>query len=215
MGNKTSFKKGHIVSPETTAKRVASRQGYRHSEETRRKMSESQKGKKRTPEQIENHRQKMIGREPWNKGKKFSTQTRAEIHKRWLDKNHDERIIHARRWHLKNKFGITLEDYDKLLAKQNSKCAICGLVNGVKPDSRGRVTQLLHIDHCHKTNKVRGLLCRQCNVGLGSFRDSPQLLLQASEYLTKLQNAVQSDLWVINKHLVTKGEKHNGRHTDR
>ena len=205
MGNKTSYKKGHQhtaetlakignskrgkpLKPETIAKMVASRKGYTHSPETRAKIALANTGKKPTPEQVEKFRQRMLGHTPWNKGKKFSTQTTQEIHKRWLDKNPEERIIHARRWHLKNKFGITLEEFDVLFSKQDGKCAICGLVNEVKIDKRGRSSRLLHIDHDHKTGNVRGLLCQKCNVGLGSFKDAPDLLSKAAGYLTNIEN---------------------------
>lgn len=64
--------------------------------------------------------------------------------------------------------------YDQLLAKQGGKCAICGEeANGNR----------LAVDHNHETGEIRGLLCHQCNTGLGSFRDNPQLLKQAIAYL--------------------------------
>lgn len=61
-----------------------------------------------------------------------------------------------------------------LLARQNNKCAICGLVD---------VDIALNVDHCHKRNKVRGFLCRKCNVGLGLFKDDVDLLKRAILYL--------------------------------
>ncbi len=73
------------------------------------------------------------------------------------------------------KHGITVEDYDKMAKNQNYKCAICG---GVSWEGR-----LLSIDHDHKTEKVRGLICAVCNVGLGNFQDSADILQKAQEYL--------------------------------
>lgn len=64
----------------------------------------------------------------------------------------------ARKAHLKSKFNITLEQYDKMLEKQNGVCAICG-----KPP----IHRKLAIDHNHKTGKIRGLLCIRCNPMLG------------------------------------------------
>jgi recombination endonuclease VII len=75
---------------------------------------------------------------------------------------------------LKKKYGITQADYESLLRKQNGVCAIC------KCHQR---YQSLAVDHCHKTKQVRGLLCVQCNRGLGRFFDSPVRLKNAAEYI--------------------------------
>lgn len=76
---------------------------------------------------------------------------------------------------LKRYYGITTDTYYSMLASQNGVCKIC------KSDcSTGRE---LCVDHCHKTGKVRGLLCGKCNSGLGSFNDNEQLMLEAIKYL--------------------------------
>lgn len=75
--------------------------------------------------------------------------------------------------------GTTSEVIEQMNRKQKGRCAICGNRPSVK---NGRVMNL-HIDHCHKTGKVRGLLCGACNSGLGMFKDSPKLLLEAVAYL--------------------------------
>ena len=66
---------------------------------------------------------------------------------------------------------MTPEDYDAMLARQNGVCAICK-TGGCK----------LIIDHSHKTNAVRGLLCNACNLGLGNFGDDPGSLRMAADY---------------------------------
>jgi hypothetical protein len=76
---------------------------------------------------------------------------------------------------LTRKFGITLEQYDELLRAQGGFCAICGETNC---DSRA-----LAVDHDHKTGKVRGLLCGNCNRGIGNLRDNQAILQRAIEYL--------------------------------
>lgn len=81
-----------------------------------------------------------------------------------------------RRAKLKKAFGLSIEQYDKMLASQDSRCALCG---SDFPGGRGRFV----VDHCHETNRIRGLLCNLCNVGLGALRDSPQLLAKAIRYL--------------------------------
>lgn len=79
---------------------------------------------------------------------------------------------------LRAKYRITLEDYNNMLAAQAGKCAICGTD---KPGRRG--VKYLCVDHCHKTGKVRGLLCVQCNSALGQLQDNLQTLQSAIEYL--------------------------------
>lgn len=72
----------------------------------------------------------------------------------------------------RRKYGLHQDDYEALLRKQDHRCAICDLVMP-KPN----------VDHDHKTNAVRGLLCWHCNVGLGHFFDNRQLLSKAAQYL--------------------------------
>lgn len=77
------------------------------------------------------------------------------------------------------KFGLTIEQYDNMLQSQNSVCKICG-----KPEL-AKVGNRLAVDHCHKTGKVRGLLCSLCNKGIGHFYDSVELLQKTIDYLNE------------------------------
>lgn len=77
---------------------------------------------------------------------------------------------------LRNKYGITLGDYNIMLERQKHVCAICGSPATV--DQRA-----FHVDHCHKTGKIRGILCNGCNAGLGHFKDDPSVLLRAATYI--------------------------------
>jgi len=77
---------------------------------------------------------------------------------------------------MKRTYGISLEKYDDLLKSQLGLCAICRTDN---PGGKGD----FHVDHCHDTKKVRGLLCQSCNIGLGHFKDSIKFLESAIEYL--------------------------------
>lgn len=74
-------------------------------------------------------------------------------------------------YNLKRNYGLTLDQYNKMSQDQNDRCAICS------------VRTKLYVDHCHKTNKVRGLLCNRCNRSIGQFEDSPKILLAAITYL--------------------------------
>ena len=79
---------------------------------------------------------------------------------------------------LKRKYGITLEQYDEMLEAQNGQCLIC---EKSQPNNDG----FLCVDHDHSTKEVRGLLCRKCNLALGNFLDSADLLKKALEYLNE------------------------------
>lgn len=78
---------------------------------------------------------------------------------------------------LLRKSGITIEMYEAAFASQGGRCAIC------HTDSPGGVGNRLHADHCHETGKFRGLLCTNCNRGLGHFKDSEERMLSAIKYL--------------------------------
>lgn len=98
---------------------------------------------------------------------------RATRMRAWAKRNPDK----VRNQKLKAAYGITLEQYNELLAKQNGMCAICG-----SPPGDGR-SKYLHVDHCHLTKKVRGLLCGNCNQGLGRFEHDVGVLSEAIRYL--------------------------------
>ncbi len=74
-----------------------------------------------------------------------------------------------------NRYGITKWDYEDLLEIQGNLCAIC--LNPLTDETHP------HIDHDHNTNKVRGILCRDCNLGLGRFKDNIDFLQRAIDYL--------------------------------
>lgn len=86
----------------------------------------------------------------------------------------------VRRYRLKVNFGMTLAQYDEMLAIQDGKCAICR--ESETATVVGKVMELA-VDHDHETGEVRALLCGNCNKGLGNFRDSPEVLLAAVSYL--------------------------------
>ncbi len=83
-----------------------------------------------------------------------------------------EKVGGSRTYHLKCRYGITAADADAMLAEQDGLCAIC------------RVAPAVHVDHDHATGKVRGLLCFNCNGGLGQFKDGIDVLQSAVAYLT-------------------------------
>lgn len=78
----------------------------------------------------------------------------------------------------RRKYGLTTEQIKKLLDSQNRCCAICNILL-----DRSESIKIPHIDHCHQSGEVRGILCSRCNTGLGSFRDSAEFLSSAISYL--------------------------------
>lgn len=78
---------------------------------------------------------------------------------------------------LKHKYGITFAVYKLMLEDQNNACAIC------KNTDPGGGNRYFCVDHCHKTGRIRGLLCYDCNVALGLFKDNRENLRVAVDYL--------------------------------
>lgn len=85
----------------------------------------------------------------------------------------------ARAGALMNMYGLTLMEYDRMLAEQDYHCAICPCLPVNAPKQR------LNVDHHHATGTVRGLLCANCNIALGHFREDPELMRNAIAYLAK------------------------------
>lgn len=76
-------------------------------------------------------------------------------------------------------YGLTQDDWDALVKRQQNRCAVC---QTGKPGGRG---ERWHIDHDHVTGQVRGLLCGKCNSAIGLFRDDPDIIKAAARYVTK------------------------------
>ncbi len=146
--------------------------------------------------QVRNKEKKQVYRkEFWAKHKE-----RLSAHRKTYQKANTERLnAYNRKWYAKNieserasgiawyhaneseirckRYGLTITAYRDLLDRQSGACAIC-----LSLPNRNR----LHIDHDHATGRVRGLLCTRCNAGIGMFRDNPELMLAAAEYVQQL-----------------------------
>lgn len=89
--------------------------------------------------------------------------------------NTERHLARMRERTKERRYGVTQEQFDQMLLNQNNKCKICDIeFNGSK---------FTHIDHCHKTNTVRGLLCNNCNMALGQFGDNTDIMGMAIKYL--------------------------------
>ncbi len=94
---------------------------------------------------------------------------------------------HATAGWIKTKYGISLEDRDMMRVSQGGLCAICG-----EPPTGAH----LAVDHCHVTGKIRQLLCTNCNIGLGQFKDSSDILEKAAAYLRRHEYGILNRLYV-------------------
>jgi len=116
------------------------------------------------------------------------------LNKRYRDNRSPEKVAEQKeylaRWyreneartyatHIKYHYGITVEERERLLTLQGGHCAICPRKDS---DIKGR---RLHVDHCHKTKRVRGLLCTRCNLAIGQMEDDPDRLRRAADYIER------------------------------
>jgi hypothetical protein len=123
------------------------------------------------PEQLRSHRAKSYrATASTEEGK-----ARLKAYKAKYAKQNAERTSAKR-------YGLTLEQLQDMKVAQKGLCAIC---HQPETASRGGKTKELHIDHDHRTNKVRGLLCGKCNVVIGMMDEDPTRLRAAIDYLTK------------------------------
>ena len=125
-----------------------------------------------------------------------------EYHAKWYKENKEKRTTQideykkskpdewrkaiGRKFHLRTRYNITPEQYETKLISQNYCCAICR--KDVVDNIRNGAPVALSVDHCHKSEKLRDLLCHQCNSGLGQFKDNINLIQKAVQYLIDHQN---------------------------
>lgn len=85
---------------------------------------------------------------------------------------------------MRMRYSMTLEDREALLASQGGRCAMSFCRREIR-FKEGSMADGAHIDHCHKTGRVRGVLCAKCNMSLGFYKDDPERLRAAAAYLEK------------------------------
>lgn len=101
--------------------------------------------------------------------------------------NRDVRLAKSKEYYASNvdkfrtygrsrRYGLDQSEFDAIFSRQNGRCAVCG----VSLEPNGRHT---HIDHCHTSGKVRGILCHHCNAALGYAKDNPETLRRAAKYI--------------------------------
>lgn len=115
---------------------------------------------------------------------------RSASNSKWEADNKDKAAACRRAWrkknphrvrasHIQRLYGLTLEQYDAIRKQQKDRCAVCKTKRPGDTERHG----WFWVDHCHRTGRVRGLLCPRCNTGLGAFRDDPAMLKAALAYL--------------------------------
>lgn len=108
------------------------------------------------------------------KGHSWCRICQNEYNKEWYHKNRERGLRWRKNGNLKRTYGITLDEFETKLKEQNGVCAICKTKTEEKH---------LAVDHCHRSNKIRALLCGKCNRGIGMFKDDVVLMQKAIDYL--------------------------------
>lgn len=124
---------------------------------------------RRSPEQQAKYNETR--REKYARDKAYRDEQRAKV-REWQTNNPDKRKAQRIK-----KFGLTLEEFNQLLESQDGRCAICGFSDLTDPNF------FPVVDHCHRTGHVRQLLCMNCNMAIGQFKDNPALLRAAADYV--------------------------------
>ena len=109
--------------------------------------------------------------------KKEWAQDNPEKIKAAWKKHRKQNPEYNKEYKLRTRFGMSLDDFNNILSRQNYSCAIC------KSKTPKRKNSGWIVDHCHTTGKVRGILCHPCNVAIGFLEDSVEILDNAKEYL--------------------------------
>jgi len=112
-------------------------------------------------------------REAINARRRANSERNTIKNKEWRKANPEKAAVIYRRRNLKQKYGITIEQFEEMVLQQDGRCAIC------------HSKEKLVVDHCHTSNEIRGLLCASCNRGIGLLKDSKGVLRQAITYLTR------------------------------
>ncbi len=146
-------------------KKIADKKYY---EKNKEKIAEYQRNyRKENPEKIAEYREKNA--EQIAIGQKVRND-------KWAAENKDRKKELDKVGHLKRKYNLDVEEYDRMLVEQNYSCKIC-------ETHISNLTKVLCVDHCHATGKVRGLLCHSCNVAIGLLKDNTETLKKAIKYL--------------------------------
>lgn len=127
-----------------------------------------------------------IGPGNWYWKEKTSSKDSKAWQRAWREKNPEK----VKNFELKKRFGIGLDEYQKMSEAQGHVCAICNQPE-TAVDAKG-AERFMAVDHCHSTGKIRKLLCAACNKALGGFKDNPDILRSAAKYIEEHLDAPES-----------------------
>lgn len=116
----------------------------------------------------------------WNK-QGYCKECSKGARKGYLERNREKDRRASLKARLKKSYNLSLEDYELMMVEQENKCYICKNEESVGRKYKGK--QMLSVDHCHKTGKVRKLLCQMCNRVLGLVKEDKQALENMIQYL--------------------------------
>ena len=138
----------------------------------------TQSTKQRDPEIFDRYIKSDKGQTWLKEFRKSKTYNKTQ--KKWQVKDYAENPEKYHGYSIKRNYGITQEEYKELLEEQQYKCTICGT-------HQSELSRRLAVDHCHETGKVRGLLCRPCNVSLGLLKENEQIMTNMIEYVRQFK----------------------------
>lgn len=121
-------------------------------------------------------------RKPRNNYESYCKVCEAANSKKWAETNKERRREITLKKDLKRSFSLSLEDYYALVKKQHSKCAVCKA-------EKSLCGRRLAVDHCHRSKKVRGLLCNECNTALGLLKENEAIIDNLKAYLIRTRSA--------------------------
>ena len=169
------YRKSYIPSEssvtKTKARMKAYMKDYVKSAESKAKTADRQRVRRSTPEYKE--RSKQWSRQHYQRNIEKRRQKNLE---RMQDPNMKQ---WQREYMLRKRYGLDQKGFEVLSKSQSDRCALCKREFGLDKDNKP------HVDHDHKSGKVRSLLCHACNCGLGQFRDNSELLREAAEYIER------------------------------
>ena len=113
-----------------------------------------------------------------NAWRKNNSEAYRKWRKNWRDRNKEHLLEYGRKERFKRIHGIDISEYNNKVKRQKNKCAICG-------KHKDEQNKALALDHNHKTNQIRDLLCANCNAAIGFFNDNINVMMSAIRYLNK------------------------------
>ena len=128
------------------------------------------------------------------KGRKWY-HANKEKSKQYYIKNRNKKLEHSKKYNLVSNYNITIEQYNEIFNSQHGRCAICGA-------HQSEFKKALYVDHDHKTNKVRSLLCYKCNTAIGFLDESEERCEKIKNYLHKYKSFLdrpeaKAKRWVV------------------